>query len=143
MSFFKKNSNAKRITELSFNIKTNIIKKCVNIKNSKIDINLILSNEEINTLNNNFNNDVINNYFIEILLCKKALDYVFTTNEEHYHKYINLTFNCTSIYCLNVIKEWLYIWYEKNSSEEINRPFNSVLEDIYTKIKKSNKVSLV
>lgn len=144
MSFFKKNSNAKRITELSFNLKTNLIKKEISIKSNKMDISLKLTNDDLLSSDyNNFDNEVLTSYFLEIFLIKKALDYIFTTTEEKYHKYINISFDCSSIYCLNVIKEWIYLWYENEHFKDLNRPCNTIINDIYTKIKKSNKISLV
>jgi hypothetical protein len=169
MSFFKQNSNAKRMNELCFYVNSTINSSSIlsDINNSNIKSNKITvrSNKLFTTINlddndvsilrfSKINNSTILSYYTELLLIKKALEYIFTDTEDEYHKYINLTLNCCNIYTINVLKEWLVKWYgtkgeyneDENKSNRIIEeatnilPFDHELFTVYSYIKKCKVV---
>lgn len=137
MSFFKQNSNAKRMNELSFIITTDIAHDEINIKSSKCDKTITLDHQDNTYLDlYSTGNIIINNYYKEILLIKKALEWMFNDTEEEYHKYININLNCDSVYAINALNEWIHKWYSTSEEEKDERPFDNELYIIYTYTKK-------
>lgn len=141
MSFFKQNSNAKRLNELTFTIQTvchsnNNLE--ITIKSTKVNKVLVLDKNEVNNINSlKIKNLTILNYYTEILLIKKALDWIFSDTEPEYHKYISINILCNSVYCINTLREWMNIWYN-NENQEIKtlKYFNNEIISIYDNLKK-------
>lgn len=141
MSFFKQNSNAKRMNDLSFNITTvsnvnssGLDSAEVIIRNSKISKTIgITEDDHIHLELVSTQNKIINNYYVEILLIKKALEWLFNDIEEEYHKYVNITVVCSNTYCINALNEWINMWYNTTEDEEEReeRPFEHELYTIY------------
>jgi hypothetical protein len=138
MSFFKQNSNAKRMNELTFSINTikaNILSE-INIRSTKVNKTLALDKNELNSLNIlKTKNSTILNYYTEILLIKKALDWIFEDTETEYHKYISINISCCNIYCINTINEWLDLYYGSQDQKEL-KYFGKEIYTIYDNLKK-------
>jgi hypothetical protein len=152
MSFFKKNSNAKRMNELNFyldvvtneyndvNIDFNSFDKFnyINIKTNKVSNYIKLDQEEFTYLLSSVNNSsILFNYYKEILLIKKALENIFNDTDKGYHRYINLNISCNNIYCVNFLNTWVNNWFDKN---EIQRPYHDDLKIIFNNLKKCSKI---
>ena len=160
-NFFKQNSNAKILNNLSYSIDSssndsNISKESDNLSqlsplNNYVCIynnkgqspyrnKLILSldENEINVLNNT-KNIFYKNYYNDILLIKKAIEYIFSFNDSKYHKYININIKCSNIYTENALKEWIYDWFEVNTkisnkdSSDVESSNRIIIEPIYKK----------
>ena len=159
-NFFKQNSNAKILNNLSYSIDTssdnNVCNTIYNDINNINDINiyvcihnnkgqspyknkliLSLDENEINILKNT-KNIFYKNYYNDILLIKKAIDYIFSFNDSKYHKYININIKCSNIYTENALKEWIYNWFEINpeNQQKIEPLYKKELKKIYDTIKK-------
>ena len=164
-NFFKQNSNAKILNNLSYSIDSssndsNISKESNNLSplsplNNYVCIynnkgqspyrnKLILSldENEINVLNNT-KNIFYKNYYNDILLIKKAIEYIFSFNDSKYHKYININIKCSNIYTENALKEWIYNWFELENNSLLNKEnigvepmYKKELKNIYDTIKK-------
>ena len=148
MSFFKQNSNAKRMNELSFNINTIKANNLsdVSIKSSKVNKILSLDKNDLQALNIlKTKNITILNYYSEVLLMKKALDWIFNDTETDYHKYISISINCCNIYCINTFREWINIWFgtesnngsnNESSESKVLNYFNKEIYSIFDNLKK-------
>jgi hypothetical protein len=150
-NFFKQNSNAKILNNLSYSIDTssnndthtNNINNYVCINNNKGQcpyknkLILSLDENEINILNNT-KNIFYKNYYNDILLIKKAIDYIFSFNDSKYHKYININIKCSNIYTENALKEWIYDWFEitPENEQKLDPLYKKELKNIYDTIKK-------
>jgi len=155
-NFFKQNSNAKILNNLSYSIDTssndsthsnnlkdiNSLNHYVCIHNNKGQspyrnkLILTLDENEIDLLNNT-KNIFYKNYYNDILLIKKAIEYIFSFNDSKYHKYININIKCSNIYTENALKEWIYDWFELNKENIGLEPkYKKELKNIYDTIKK-------
>lgn len=164
-NFFKQNSNAKILNNLSYSIDTSSndstfsnesnnlrelspINNYVCIHNNKGQspyrnkLILSLDENEINLLNNT-KNIFYKNYYNDILLIKKAIEYIFSFNDSKYHKYININIKCSNIYTENALKEWIYDWFESDNKTCLNKEnigfepiYKKELKNIYDTIKK-------
>jgi hypothetical protein len=142
MSFFKQNSNAKRMNELSFSLNTvkgSNIKEII-VKSSKINKLISLDKADLQNISAlKIKNSVINSYYSEILLVKKALEWLFNDTEDDYHKYISININCCNVYTINTLREWIDMWYseeEKNVDNIKIKYFNNEIYSIFTNLKK-------
>jgi hypothetical protein len=161
-NFFKQNSNAKILNNLSYSIDTSSSNETSLITNYKESNHLTslnhyvciynnkgqspyrnklilsLDENEINILNNT-KNIFYKNYYNDILLIKKAIEYIFSFNDSKYHKYININIKCSNIYTENALKEWIYDWFEVNTkisnknSSDVESSNRIILEPIYKK----------
>jgi len=164
-NFFKQNSNAKILNNLSYSIDSSSndsiiskesnnltelshINRYVSIYNNKGQspyrnkLILSLDENEINILNNT-KNIFYKNYYNDILLIKKAIEYIFSFNDPKYHKYININIKCSNIYTENALKEWIYNWFESEINSSLNKEnlrvepmYKNELKNIYDTIKK-------
>ena len=106
----------------------------VKIKNNKSNFTLTLNDEELKILSN-MNNIFYKDYYKDILLVNKSLQFIFQHIDEKYHRYINLNIKCANIYTENALKEWIYKWFDSKE----NQPkivFKDELESIFNGFKK-------
>lgn len=122
MSFYKQNSFAKHINELTFIIK--LYNNTANINNKNINNLIIGSNTKYS------NNSIINQYAQEIALLNIAIDKIFVSTENAFHKYINIKVQCQNVYTNNLLSEW----FQKNDSN--NFKYYDILKNIHSNINK-------
>jgi hypothetical protein len=132
-SFYKQNSNAKLMNHLNYQITTGY--DHVKIKNNKSNFTLKLEDNELGMIEQNEHN-FYREYYRDILLVNKALNHIFETNENKYHKYLNLSIKCTNIYTENALKEWIYHWFESKEINIENVKYKTELENIFIGFKK-------
>jgi hypothetical protein len=125
MSFYKHNSYAKHINDLSFVIKTS--NNSVYIKNKKIKKNIQ------GKCDNHSQNPVINEYYQELNLIVNAIAKIFEDVDSNFHKYINIKFQCQNIYVNNLLSEWISKW---ATNDFINVPNCSDISNIFSYINK-------
>jgi ribonuclease HI len=85
-----------------------------------------ISGKEENTTNNR----------MEMVAIIEGLNWIYTSVDQKYRKYITITLFSDSVYCVNTIKDWIYRW-EKDESIE-TRPNADLLKqllDILNKVK--------
>lgn len=122
MSFYKQNSFAKHINELTFIIKLH--NNTANIKNKNIKNVITGSNIQYS------NNYMINQYVQEITLLDIAINKIFDSTENAFHKYINIKVQCQNVYTNNLLNEW----FQKNDSN--NFKYYDILKNIHSNINK-------
>lgn len=77
-----------------------------------------ISDKEINTTNNR----------MEMISIIEGLNWIYSSVEQRYRKYINVVLYSDSIYCVNTIREWLDKWNEDNSID--TRPNSDLLKKL-------------
>jgi ribonuclease HI len=77
-----------------------------------------ISGKEINTTNNR----------MEMVAIIEGLNWIYSSVEQRYRKYINVILFSDSVYCVNTIREWLDKWKEDKSID--TRPNSDLLKQL-------------
>jgi dihydroneopterin aldolase len=125
MAFYKKNSYAKHINELSFTIKINNNTAHIKNKNLKKTINGLPSFYS--------ENKNINQYKQELYLIENCISTIFNEVKSDFHKYINIKIQCQNIYINNLLNEWILKW---ANTDFYNVPNNDRISNIFSYINK-------
>lgn len=125
MAFYKQNSYAKHINELSFTVKINNNSAHIKNKNLRKTINgSSLSYSE---------NPTINQYKQELSLIESCILTIFNEVKNDFHKYINIKIQCQNIYINNLLNEWILKWSNNNF---LNIPHSEKISNIFSYINK-------
>lgn len=85
-----------------------------------------ISDKEENTTDNR----------MEMVAIIEGLNWIYTSVEQKYRKYITITLFSDSVYCVNIIKDWIHRW-EKDESIE-TRPNSDLLKQLLDVLNKVN-----
>jgi len=85
-----------------------------------------ISGKEENTTNNR----------MEMTAIIEGLNWIYTSVDQKYRKYITITLFSDSIYCVNTIKDWIHKW-EKDKSID-TRPNSDLLKQLIEVLNKVN-----
>jgi ribonuclease HI len=77
-----------------------------------------ISDKEVNTTNNR----------MEMIAIIEGLNWIYSSVEQRYRKYINVVLYSDSVYCVNTIREWLDKWKDDGSIE--TRPNGDLLKQL-------------